>query len=316
MADTADEKYQPEIVEETGAPKPFDIDKALKESTSQTTIADLAKKGIKRVKVLNEKAIKGFIEDAVERIIATKTTLLSEEERQKIFEESRAELNRLMKEHNATKEEAELANESKKGLIKQVENLQKQLSLMRKVQGENMKNEFERGRESQHALVEELYKRIETLEDELKSHSRDDAERGELQSRLERLSSMDEEIASRLENMFEKMTENIDRKLSTVRVRGGAAAAAADTYDAAGVPLEKLFQEQLESNLREIGAERQEQKSKMSDALSKLRTMRGGPEDGEPEEAVEEEPPPEKKKVRRDKTDRSALSKLKQFRGG
>jgi hypothetical protein len=305
-------KDEPEIVEDPNLAKPIDIDKVIARSTSQTTIADLAKKGIKKVKVLNEKAIKQLIEDAVERILATKTSLLTEEERQRIFEESRAELNRLMKEHTQTKEKAELAEQSKNELIQQVESLQKQMSLMRKVQGENMKNEFERGRESQQPLVEELYKRIEGLEEQLKARSAEDFQRGELQSRLERLSSMDEDIAGRLESMFEKMAENIDKKLSTVRVRGGAARAPATDYDVSSVPLEKLFQEQLESNLREIGAEREQKKSKMSDALSKLRSMREGTPDGSTEEVEEVTPAGEK----REKTNRTALDKLKKIRGG
>ncbi len=313
MAKTENDNDQPEIVEDPRLARPIDIDKVIASSTSQTTIADLARKGIKKVKVLNEKAIKQLIEDAVERILATKTSLLSEEERDKIFQESRAELNRLMKEHTQTKEKADLAEQSKNDLIRQVESLQKQMTLMRKVQGENMKNEFDRGRESQQPLVEELYKRIESLEEQLKTRSTEDFQRGELQNRLERLSSMDEDIAGRLESMFEKMAENIDKKLSTVRVRGGGGGSTPVTdYDVTSVPLEKLFQEQLESNLREIGAERQEQKSKMSDALAKLRSMRGGDE-GEPAEEVQEVAPAEEK---REKTNRSALDKLKKIRGG
>ncbi|MFC1671660.1 hypothetical protein ACFL01_00855 [Planctomycetota bacterium] len=307
----ADEKYEPEIVEEPREAQPLDIEKAIAKSTSQTTIADLAKKGIKRVKVLNEKAIKQFVEDAVQRILATKTSLMTEDEREKIFKESRAELNRLLKEHTATKEKADLAEQSKNELIQQVESLQKQMSLMRKVQGENMKNEFERGRESQQQLVEELYKRIETLEEQAKTHSRDDEARGELQSKLDRLSGIDENIAGRLEGMFEKMAENIDKKLSTVRVRGGGGAPMTD-YDVSSVPLEKLFQEQLESNLREIGAERQQQKSTMSGALAKLRSMRGGEDEAEEAAEVEEAPEASEK---REKTDRGALDKLKKFRG-
>ncbi|MFH1024410.1 MAG: hypothetical protein V1809_13605 [Planctomycetota bacterium] len=144
----------------------FDIQGALEQSTSRTTLEELAKRGIKRVKVLNEPQIKQFIEEAVQRIISTRTTVLSEQERQKIIDASRKELDRLVREHTATKEQAELAEQSKNDLIRQVENLQQQLAVLNKLRPEEGRKRFEEGVASLRPKLEEQENRLRTLEQE------------------------------------------------------------------------------------------------------------------------------------------------------
>ena len=89
--------------------QPFDVRRAIEQSSSKSTLQELAKKGIHRVKVLDESMINKLIGDAVERIISTKTNLLSSDDRAKLIEASRKELDRLMREHQSSKDKAELA---------------------------------------------------------------------------------------------------------------------------------------------------------------------------------------------------------------
>ena len=64
--------------------QPFDVRRAIEQSSSKSTLQELAKKGIHRVKVLDESMINKLIGDAVERIISTKTNLLSSDDRAKL----------------------------------------------------------------------------------------------------------------------------------------------------------------------------------------------------------------------------------------
>ena len=70
--------------------QPFDVRRAIEQSSSKSTLQELAKKGIHRVKVLDESMINKLIGDAVERIISTKTNLLSGEDREKLIKASAA----------------------------------------------------------------------------------------------------------------------------------------------------------------------------------------------------------------------------------
>jgi len=107
--------------------QPFDVRRAIEQSSSKSTLQELAKKGIHRVKVLDESMINKLIGDAVERIISTKTNLLSSDDRAKLIEASRKELDRLMREHQNTKDKADLAEQSQAQLAASVENLTNQL---------------------------------------------------------------------------------------------------------------------------------------------------------------------------------------------
>src|SRR5262247_2796170 len=109
--------------------QPFDVRRAIEQSSSKSTLQELAKRGIHRVKVLDEQMINKLIGDAVERIVSTKTNLMSGEDRQKLIQASRQELDRLMKEFQATKDKAELSEKDKAGLVAECENLQKQLQI-------------------------------------------------------------------------------------------------------------------------------------------------------------------------------------------
>ena len=54
--------------------QPFDVRKVIDQSASKTTLQELAKKGIHRVKVLDEQMINNLIRDAVEHILVSKTS--------------------------------------------------------------------------------------------------------------------------------------------------------------------------------------------------------------------------------------------------
>lgn len=135
---------------------PIDVKKVIEQSASKTTLQELAKKGIYRVKVLDEAAITRMIGEAVSRIVATKTNLMSETDRQKLVEASRKELDKLVKEFQESKDRNELMEKDKAALATQIENLQEQLKLQRKYTDEIAKSRYEEGKAMMQQQVEDL----------------------------------------------------------------------------------------------------------------------------------------------------------------
>ena len=156
--------------------QPFDVRRAIEQSSSKSTLQELAKKGIHRVKVLDESMINKLIGEAVERIVSTKTNLLSTDDRQKIIEASRKELDRLMKEHQSTKDQADLAQKDKAGLIAECENLQEQIKQTRKLADETAKQRYEDGKALMKAEVEDLKRKLQGIEEEVAKRLRREIE--------------------------------------------------------------------------------------------------------------------------------------------
>ena len=156
--------------------QPFDVRRAIEQSSSKSTLQELAKKGIHRVKVLDESMINKLIGDAVERIISTKTNLLSSDDRQKLITASRAELDRLMKEHKDTKDKAELMEKDKGTLAADVENLQEQLKTTRKLADDTAKQRYEDGKSIMKGEVEDLKKKLASVEADVEKRVRREIE--------------------------------------------------------------------------------------------------------------------------------------------
>jgi hypothetical protein len=154
----------------------FDVRRAIEQSSSKSTLQELAKKGIHRVKVLDEQMINKLIGDAVERIVSTKTNLLSPEDRQKLIQASRAELDRLMKDHQQTKDKAELMEKDKQSLVAEVENLQEQLKTTRKLADDTAKQRYEDGKSMMKSEVEDMRKRMASMEEEITKRVRREVE--------------------------------------------------------------------------------------------------------------------------------------------
>lgn len=191
----------------------FDVKNVIDKSVSKSTLKELASKGIHSVKVIDEKMINALIREAVERIIATRTNVLSEQERQKIYDASKRELQVLLQEHQQIKQRADLAERDKGSLIHEVENLQKQLHLTRKMAAEEAKMRFEEGIESQKPLIKEMRDRIELLEKALQEGTKHDQESDFSHRILQELQKMSSSIQSNLESKFHFMEENVSAKL-------------------------------------------------------------------------------------------------------
>jgi hypothetical protein len=287
------------------ADQPFDVRKAIEQSSSKSTLQELAKKGIHRVKVLDERMINKLIAEAVERILSTKTNLLSQDDRQKLIEASRKELDRLMKDHQATKDKAELMERSQSQLAGDVENLQEQLKQTRKIADDTAKQRYEDGKNVMRAEVDDMKKKMTSVQEETEARLRKELDMEYKLKMAEQMTAFerekatfatkqaedgrkqDEELVLKLSELFTKSLEGVNKKLSDLKLRalaggggggggGGMGRMEGDMeFRPSAATLESLVQGELESNLKEMKAEAKVA-GKIGNALERLKAMRGG----------------------------------------
>ncbi|HLY73763.1 MAG TPA: hypothetical protein VKU80_06555 [Planctomycetota bacterium] len=292
--------------------QPFDVRRAIEQSSSKSTLQELAKKGIHRVKVLDESMINKLIGDAVERIISTKTNLLSSDDRQKLIEASRKELDRLMKEHQTTKDKAELAEQSQATLAASVENLQNQLKTAQRLAEDTAKQRYEDGKNVMRAEVDDMKKKMSSMEADIEKRVRREVDL-EYQAKManerivieqmkteaakkqaemiEEMRKSDEELFKRMSELFTKVMDGVNKKLGDLRNRsfagggggggGGMGKMEGDVdFRPSQATLDSLVQGELESNVKAMQVE-SKSGGKMSNALERLKAMRGGGGGGE-----------------------------------
>lgn len=294
--------------------QPFDVRRAIEQSSSKSTLQELAKKGIHRVKVLDESMINKLIGDAVERIISTKTNLLSSDDRQKLIEASRKELDRLMKDHQVTKDKAELMEQSQGQLASTVENLQNQLKTAQRLAEDTAKQRYEDGKNVMRAEVEDMKKKMSSMEADIEKRVRREldleyqakmanerivieqmkTEQAQKQAQMiDEMRKSDEELFKRMSDLFTKVMDGVNKKLSDLRNRsfaggggggGGMGRMEGDIeFRPSQATLESLVQGELESNVKAMQVE-SKSGGKMTNALERLKAMRGGSGGGEKKE--------------------------------
>jgi hypothetical protein len=295
--------------------QPFDVRRAIEQSSSKSTLQELAKKGIHRVKVLDESMINKLIGDAVERIISTKTNLLSSDDRAKLIDASRKELDRLMREHQNTKDKADLAEQSQAQLAASVENLTKQLTTAQRLAEDTAKQRYEDGKNVMRAEVDDMKKKMAGMEADIEKRVRREVDL-EYQAKManerivieqmkteaatkqaqmiEEMRKSDEELFKRMSELFTKVMDGVNKKLGDLKNRsfagggggGGGGTARMDgdvEFRPSQATLESLIQGELESNVKSMQVE-SKSGGKMGSALERLKAMRGGGEKKKDEE--------------------------------
>ena len=287
--------------------QPFDVRRAIEQSSSKSTLQELAKKGIHRVKVLDESMINKLIGDAVERIISTKTNLLSSDDRAKLIEASRKELDRLMREHQSSKDKAELAEQSQASLASTVENLTNQLKTAQRLAEDTAKQRYEDGKAVMRAEVDDMKRKMSSMEADIEKRVRREVDL-EYQAKManerivieqmktetakkqaemiDEMRKSDEELFKRMSELFTKVMDGVNRKLGDLKNRsfagggggggGGMGKMEGDVeFRPSQATLDSLISSELESNLKSMQVEAKTA-GKVASALDKLKAMRGG----------------------------------------
>ena len=194
----------------------LDFQQALDAGTKKMDLSDLEKKGFKKVKVLDEKAMEEIIRKAIDRVASNRTA----EDKERILAETQKELDRLMKEHRAVKTKAQLLESNKNELAETIHALQRELELKGELEEERLHKKFVEGTASMHKQVEEVQKRAqETAEklerlrvDNAKLQAMYDAE-NEKVSRLE-VSSREVQELNRQNARYQTELENAGKRLN------------------------------------------------------------------------------------------------------
>jgi uncharacterized coiled-coil DUF342 family protein len=108
----------------------LDIRKAIEDNAKVSDLASLAGSGVKKVKVLDENALREMIEAAVDAVIHSST----QEERSRILADSRKQLTKLMNERDEIANRANMDAASKNQLIQQIEKLQNEIKLRKEIE--------------------------------------------------------------------------------------------------------------------------------------------------------------------------------------
>ena len=234
--------------------QPFDVKKAIDQSASKSTLQELAKKGIHRVKVLDEAMIQKLIRDAVENILSARGGSLSGAERDQVVKQSRQELDRLIKEFSSTKE---TLTADKAALATRESELRAEFA--------------QREREYNKRIQDELQKNAEMSQ--------------RMASSLETSRTHEDELVKKMEVLFTKSLEGLNKKLTDLRLRsmaGGPMGGGGGGYEG-GVELrpsqatiEGLFAQELESNVKAMEKGEGKTAGKLGSALDRLKNMRGG----------------------------------------
>src|SRR5678809_418963 len=98
----------------------LDIRKAIEDNAKVSDLASLGASGVKKVKVLDENALREMIEAAVDAVTHSST----QEERSRILADSRKQLTKLMNERDEFISRADMAEASKNDLMGQIDKLQ------------------------------------------------------------------------------------------------------------------------------------------------------------------------------------------------
>lgn len=141
----------------------LDFQQAIERGTKKMALSDLQQKGLKSVKVLDERVLEEIVRKAVDRVVSSQTA----EEKARIYEESRKELERLIQEHRAAKSRAQLLEEDKNDLVGQIEALQRELELRSQLEEERLHKKFVEGTASMQKQVEEVRSRAEATGQDL-----------------------------------------------------------------------------------------------------------------------------------------------------
>jgi len=288
---------------------PLDLKKFLERSTAKTSLTDLQSKGVQNVRVLDQRTLERLMQDAVQKVLSGRAGVLSDSEREKIYQESRKELDRLVREYGTMKKQNEAAAMDKNTLLTELENVQKQLQVTRNMYEEKIRqlearagkggadpahlaqmqqqvqalqaqaqHAFQQGVQSQERYISELKERNESLEGEIVSLRQNQhavaasaATEGLLAKKLEELASRDDAIADRISKVFAKTVEGLNRKIASIKA--GSVGSDDVEYRASEQVLDNLLKEEIESNLGTVSSQPKVSQKSMDDRLSKLKNI-------------------------------------------
>ncbi len=265
--------------------KEGDVRKVIEESTYTTTLKDLEKRGKSKVRVVKARQIYRLIAEAVNRVITESSLEVAEEERERLVEESKRQLDQILKEHG--KEEDEFRDSQRrieKHLRRELESTLERVAELRQ-ENEQLRAgsreaapapvspSFMEDMLAQMANLREGFQTLQEMRNEPAPAAPSDSVGA---AELERvMAERESRFADQFQNVFdqaiEKFAEQVDQKMSAQDEK-----LAAEHVEAAEVVLDSLFaggsDAALESNLAKVNV-KQDSQGGIAANLERLRSM-------------------------------------------
>ncbi len=248
----------------------LDIKKAIQESTSEVRVADLQKKGFKQVKVLNKAVVTKLIHEAVDRVIASRSEEITQEERRRIVEQTQSRIEDISRQRSQVEGT----------LLEQLESARHRIAeLEARANTESVK--------AKEAEVEELRRKLADRERQISDLQQGGGAaspvlEGLMMAIVDRF-KQEQPVQGGNMSQLQASIEGLADKISRIGAVGGIGGdlSAADKE----VVLERLFarddQDTMESNVSEVKV-KQAKASGVKSTLNKLKALQqGGTQDGE-----------------------------------
>ena len=255
----------------------LDVRGIIEGSSRQTTVSALQRRGINRVRLIDERQIHGMITQAVQRIVVDKAHLMTEREREKVYRAARRELGRLIQEQTEIQAHSARAIKDQVALEQELGNLRQQLKLTRDVAEADARKKVNDLISAQSTQIKDLMSRVTALKGNLEEAR---AQRASGQQNLndeisKRLDALDRRIGDNKKptddmDILRKSLGGIARKIDSIKVKVSGEDV---TYRPGELTLGKLINEEVENNMDSIGIKNQAGSS-VDDALKRLRGLR------------------------------------------
>jgi hypothetical protein len=290
----------------------IDIGRMISGSTADVSVSDLSRRGFKKVKVLNQEAIKGMVMQAVERVLAARREEISRSEREKVVEESRQEFDKLMRQQaDAERQKASRVEEELEKRVRQVTLLEQEVAGLREERDQlrgqlEVKTTAAATAQGEVVALQEKVADLKAELDRLRAEHQRAADGGqevgkksaagmveltglfrELITEMRTTSANKEQQgASELKASMEMLADRIARSVASAGGGGGGGGGAVSvgdpTEDVMAAFLRMQGQEAMESNIDKVGTKQTQTKKGVAGSLEKLKSMQrsGGNQGG------------------------------------
>lgn len=203
-------------------PPALDVKKLVDTSGQTLNVNELEAKGFKQIQVLEKNQFNNLLQEAVDRVLGMRSEALSHEQRARIMEETKMEMRLLAQEQDMFKEKA---NRDKDSLLREVENLQQQMIMHRKLAQEQDRVRFDEGVRSLQPLVAQLQQQSQQLTErvkELETQNRQLQESAHSQASAASSTALAAENSRAAEQMTQQMSAQMASQMSAMAAQVAA----------------------------------------------------------------------------------------------
>jgi len=263
-----------------------DVRRVIEKSTYTTTLKDLERRGKNKVRVVKARQIYRLIAEAVNQVIERSSLEVAVEERDRLVEASKTELDRILREHHQEEDQfREQQRRIEKHLRRELEETLQRMEDLRR-ENEELRARLESGAATvapprsnvSPDVVHDLVSQMNLLREGVEELRRSGSDTPRTDRVADLLESHERQLAQQFEGVFgdamQKLSERIESRLDE-----RDAEKAQKDVEEAEVVLDSLFtgttDGALESNIERVGV-RRSREGGVASSIERLRSMGRG----------------------------------------